>query len=241
MRIKWFVGIIGLFSLCSLLLGSTVQPDSEWRLIEAFHSVKAKPKRYVFHLGGRTEEAIDRTELLTLVKELSSALQLPLPKHTSTKHGVEWKATGLQRNLYLRIHVLNDEPNLSRTHPYISIHLSGRGIPDKQLSDIKKRLAPVLKKYGVNSQFQFSIQGLIPKVNQTPCDTVDEVLMVLHAREIESLRGKKTASITAYTPLLSGGLQSKGNTMNVQVAARKRSGKGGVILTLGTPIITIEY
>ncbi len=93
MRIKWFVGIIGLFSLCSLLLGSDVQPDSEWRLIEAFHSVGAKPKRYVFHLGGRTEEAIDRTELLTLVKELSSALQLPLPKHTSTKNGVEWKAS----------------------------------------------------------------------------------------------------------------------------------------------------
>ncbi len=113
--------------------------------------------------------------------------------------------------------------------------------PTNNFPDIKKRLAPVLKKYGVNSQFQFSIQGLIPKVNQTPYDTVDEVLMVLHAREIESLRGKKTASITAYTPLLSGGLQSKGNTMNVQVAARKGSGKGGVILTLGTPIITIEY
>ena len=241
MRIKWLVGIVGLFSLCSLLLGSDVQPDSEWRLIEAFHGVGAEPKRYVFHLGGRTERAIDRTELPTLVQEFSSALQLALPNHISTKNGVEWKASGVQRNLHLRIHVLNDEPNLSRIHPYISIHLSGKGIPDTQLSYTKKRLAPVLKKYGVNSQFQFSIQGLIPGIHHRPYDTVDEVLKILHAREIESLKGKRTASITAYTPLLSGGLQSKGNTMNVQVAAREGSGQGGVILTLGTPIITIEY
>ena len=54
-KTKLFVGIIALFSLCSLLIGSDVQPDSEWRLIETLYHVGAKPERYVLHLSGRTK------------------------------------------------------------------------------------------------------------------------------------------------------------------------------------------
>ena len=55
------------------------------------------------------------------------------------------------------------------------------------------------------------------------------------------MRSKRTTSVSAYTPLLAGKLWANGNLMNVQVAAREGSDQQGLILTLGTPIITIEY
>lgn len=241
-KTKLFVGIIALFSLCSLLIGSDVQPDSEWRLIETLYHVGAKPERYVLHLSGRTETSISQKELSTLVQDLSSALQLVSPQHTSDENGVEWKASRTdQRNLHVKIHVLNDEPNLAHVYPYISLRLDGKGVPGKEVFLIKKRLAPVLKRYGVPPRFQFSIQGSRTKVHPTPDQTVGEVLQVLHAQEIESMRSKRTTSVSAYTPLLAGKLWANGNLMNVQVAAREGSDQQGLILTLGTPIITIEY
>ncbi|MEW9031585.1 MAG: YwmB family TATA-box binding protein [Planifilum fimeticola] len=47
--------------------------------------------------------------------------------------------------------------------------------------------------------------------------------------------------MSAFTPALRGGLETKGGTMNVQVAARMDRNGERLILTLGTPIITIEY
>ena len=96
-----------------------------------------------------------------MVQDLSSALQLVSPQHTSDENGVEWKAKqDGQRNLHVKIHVLNDEPNLAHVYPYISLRLDGKGVPGKEVFLIKKRLAPVLKRYGFLPGFSFPFKGV---------------------------------------------------------------------------------
>ena len=90
----------------------------------------------------------------------------------------------------------------------------------------------------VKPQFQFSIQGHQEGLHQN--ETMKEALHLLRAREVESLR-TKTVSVSAFSSLLGDPIQTAGGEMNVQVATKVDEGNKRLIVTIGTPIITIEY
>ena len=68
-----------------------------------------------------------------------------------------------------------------------------------------------------------------------------EIFRLLKAEEVEAMRTDHTVSISALSPLLPAGIKTRGGMMNMQAAVRMNQDAHRMVITLGTPIITIEY
>lgn len=239
---KRVIGGIIFFFILFLSVGSGSPGDDTGRLIDVFRQVGAQPEKMVLHHGNRTQTPWSREDVCDLVRKLSRDLDLGPARQTEDRHGHRWTAVGeWGRNLHARLNVINDRVDLKQNRPYISIQLTGRGHSDREWSRFRHRLEKVLIRNGIDPQIQFSIQGTRSGKGSDPEEAVREVLQRLNAREIEGMRTDRTTSISAFSPALQGGLETKGGTMNVQVAVRMDRGGERMILTLGTPIITVEY
>ncbi|GAB6931824.1 YwmB family TATA-box binding protein [Calditerricola satsumensis] len=67
------------------------------------------------------------------------------------------------------------------------------------------------------------------------------VLRALRATVVEAAVDDAMYSVSGTSPLLFGGVRTGGGEMNVQVAASRPQGDGGVGVTVGTPLIFVEY
>jgi len=67
------------------------------------------------------------------------------------------------------------------------------------------------------------------------------VLRALRATVVEVAVDDAMYSISGYSPLLSGGLATGSRRMNIQAAASRAAEDGAVWVTVGTPLITVEY
>lgn len=241
MHWKQTIGGILFFFILFLSVGSGSPAGDAERLIDVFHQVGGKPEKIVLHHGGRTQTPWSRKEVFELVRKLSRDLDLGPARQTEDRHGHRWTAEGeWERNLQVRLNVINDRVELQKNRPYISVQLSGRGHSDREWSRFRHRLEKLLIRNGIDPHIQFSIQGSRPG-GADPEETIRQVLERLEAREVEGMRTDRTTSISAFSPVLRGGLQTKGGTMNLQVAVRMDRRSERMILTLGTPIITVEY
>lgn len=242
MNWKHLVSGILFFFVLFFSVGSGSPTDDTEQLIEAFRREGGHPEKIVLQHGNRTRNPLSREEVSVLARRLSRELNLEPARRVEDRYGHRWTAVGVWgRNLQARLNVINDRVDLQKNRPYISIQLTGRGHPDGEWSRIRHRLEEVLLENGIDPHIQFSIQGTRPGTGSNPEEAVRRVLERLNAREIEGMRTDRTTSISAFTPALRGGLETQGGVMNVQVAARMDRNGERMILTLGTPIITIEY
>ncbi|MDR6225533.1 YwmB family TATA-box binding protein [Desmospora profundinema] len=234
--------------IAGLLTASYTQPDPEESLLETWQAAEIQTERFMLHHGGRLDRSIPKEEIPRLAESLAQAWDLELSEPTVFADGTRWTAkNNWERNIQVQCIVINDRPQQSFSQPYISIQVTGGGHPDRQqLSDARNRIIHTLQQHQIQPRTHFSLQGRI----SSPTSTMDmsdrkrvigSVLQRLGAHEVESMDTERTTSVSAYTPLFSGGLTTNGETMNVQVAAKKDDRGNGLILTVGTPIITIEY
>jgi hypothetical protein len=117
----------------------------------------------------------------------------------------------------------------------------GRGVPTQSFFEMKKRCTRLLQSYGIIADYHFSIRGRTMNVTTGLANHAQKVLTLLRAREVEGMRTDHTVSLSALSSMLPGGIETGGGMMNLQVAARMDSEARAVVLTIGTPIITIEY
>lgn len=83
-------------------------------------------------------------------------------------------------------------------------------------------------------------------INKTLTDELqrkklDELLALLGAKAIEKAEDRAMKSVSAYTPDFPFYIRTNGEKMNAQAAARADLLRGQTRITVGTPIITIEY
>ncbi|PTM56736.1 YwmB family TATA-box binding protein [Desmospora activa] len=233
--------------IAGLLVASVPQPDPEATLLETWQKTGTETERYNIHHGGRSRQ-IPQEEVQHLAERLAQAWNLELADPTVFADGTRWTAEGnWGRNIRVQCIVINDKPHQSFVQPYISIQVTGRGHPDShQLSDARNRIIQTLQQNQIQPRIHFSLQGRLSSastsMDQSDRDRViGSVLQHLGANEVESMHTERTTSVSAYTPLFSRGLTTSGGRMNVQVAAKYDHNDDGIILTVGTPIITIEY
>jgi hypothetical protein len=79
------------------------------------------------------------------------------------------------------------------------------------------------------------------KIEKSLPTTVNHLLSVFKAKEIEALRENTFMSVTAHTPMLSDSIENKKNNMNLQIGVRSEGLGAKTTIVVGTPIITIEY
>lgn len=204
-----------------------LQADRELRLVHAFQKLHIAPTLYVLHYGSELQ-GIDQQQGLNVMHSLQKYFHLPLKKEDGA-----YIVKGRFRSFDVKGTLLNN-----KEQPYLSLQVSTQGAFNKEILNIKKQLGNLLRINKQEPHFHFSIQG--QKQDHHPDKLLKDALYILHAKEVESLKGQ-TVSVSAYSSLLGETIKTAGGPMNVQIALRAAQGKNQWMVTMGTPIITIEY
>jgi hypothetical protein len=225
-----------------LCAGSEGQALPPVVLLKSFLTIGAVPERVVLHHGGRTEKPLSKKDWDRWVNVLGESLGLSHADKVVQADGVKYTAEGrFGQSMSVRLTVLDDEPDRPVSRPYFSVQVVGSGRSAGEWIRASDWLARVLRSNGLIPCFHYAIQGSKRLDSPRPDPSVAEVFRFLNAAEVEEMRAGRTVSISAFSPLLPDRMRTGNGWMNVQIAARVASDEHRLILTVGSPIITIEY
>lgn len=225
-----------------ILIASQTQLQPEERLLYVFEKIGVHPDRSVLHHGNRMDQTMSKEEVRQLAGELGKPFGIGPVRMDERQDGTRFTAQGSAgRNILIKMVVINDEPSQKRVNPYLSIQLVGNGELGEDWLAVRHKVTELLLDYGIIPSYHYSIQGS-KRTDINNCEhLIARVFQLLRAKEVEAMRTDHTISISAFSPWLPAGIETKGGMMNMQAAIRMNESAHRMILTLGTPIITIEY
>lgn len=233
--------LISLFFILGLSAQGNQQEDIEV-IIHAFQEAGAELESYWLHIG-MPYGTYQNDELLLLTgNQLSDSFQLPkvtdLVKSGKQRIYVSKGTWGNGTEVELQLKRQNDEME----EMYFIFKLKG----NHSLENFKahyQKLTYKAQEFQISPKINSCIQG---NINDKLSDIdqfvlIDDMLHKLDAREVEKLDTDLVKSISAFSPRIKHSIWTGNQKMNVQIAAHVNKLTQKTVLTMGTPIITIEY
>lgn len=147
------------------------------------------------------------------------------------------------RNIPLEIRVIRRGNEKAASGDYLVVQVQADGRSSDSLLEAVQYVSEGLAEAGIHPDIQVSIQGsTLRMLNRDEQEQfIHRTLRHLDAYEVEALRDATSTSVSAFSPHLGQPIMSNGREMNVQIALRNDKVHQRTIMTMGTPIITIEY
>ncbi|MFV9510426.1 YwmB family TATA-box binding protein [Tepidibacillus sp. LV47] len=235
---------LGLFLLVSILFifGMTI-PNNHTNdlqlLIKGFQEAQAELSAYYLHVGIPYQQ-IKEEQLLAKGNELSEIFHIPFGRIERVNKEPFYISKGKWRNnteVELQLKKINEN-----TGTYLVIKVTGNHSL-KNLEADYQTFYKKLQKAHINSKINTCIQGKINDKldNVGQYRLIQNLLNKFDAKMIEELKTDLVTSVSAYSLRFGQVIQTRGGQMNIQVATHYDSLHNQTILTIGTPIITIEY
>ncbi|MGQ8874238.1 YwmB family TATA-box binding protein [Paenibacillus sp. TSA_86.1] len=195
--------------------------------------------------------------------KLAVVLELAAPvKVRQTGHDV-YRSEGTVSSAKTGIEVLLNVAETDHDGYYIIVQLSGRADLDRQsLLALHEHVDKTMTGLGLKASWNMSVQGKLSGGNDRAI-TVDssnaaqagveikageplaameaKLSRELHIIEVERYEDTATTSISYEATDLPLQIQSGSHLLNMQLAVHQVSGQGDARITVGFPIITIEY
>uniref|UniRef100_A0A4Y8PSB7 TATA-box binding n=2 Tax=Paenibacillus athensensis TaxID=1967502 RepID=A0A4Y8PSB7_9BACL len=141
---------------------------------------------------------------------------------------------------------------LTAAHPqgqaacYMVLRLDASAqVAQTDLLDWQTRMSGLLEELNLDGAWNIMVQGeavVDPRLGEVQAKQVTAGLLgTLDAAALESYADTGTWSVSAITAQLAGGVMSGDHRMNLQAAMHRDSVSGKWRLTVGTPIVTMEY
>lgn len=233
--VRQWVPIVAFVLFALFIFSKSVQSESELKLVNVFQKLHIQPETYVLHYGSPLK-LMSQEEVIQFLQPFKEYFHLPLKVSRTVDQGMVYESLGKYHCFDFKLRLLLAEE--AGKEPYLSLQVIGKGSFDNELVTIKKQLAHFLRINKLKPQFHFSIQGAGKTLSQE--ETMKEALHLLHSKEVEEMKSQ-TVSVSAYSPVLGETIKTAGGEMNVQIATRKDADRKSILVTMGTPIITIEY
>jgi len=241
--LKVFVTIImAIFILFISFTAESKEVGEIERLITAFSQSGVLLESYWLHIGVPYEDIENEQKLLEEGNRLSKSFGLP--------EVVMLKKVG-QDQVYLATGSWGGnsevELQLKKLHPssaeaYFVFKVKGsKGLVE--LQNHYKRLTQLLQKNQLVPKINTCLQGTINDKlnNDQQLVYIEGMLSKLEAAKVEELDTNLVKSVSAYSPLFPYAIKTGQKQMNVQIATHFNSLDQNTVITLGTPIIAIEY
>jgi hypothetical protein len=106
-------------------------------------------------------------------------------------------------------------------------------------SQFESRLTDIFR--GIPTIFSCMKGTVGDKIDEALPKTVNNLLSVFNATEIEALKEETFMSVSANSPMFTGSIENQRDNMNLQIGIRSEGLGGKTTIVVGTPIITIEY
>lgn len=235
--------------ICGLLVGSMFLVGSSQaeqlvpeRLLSSMESIGAYPTTYVVHQSGRTSTWVTPSQATKNMRQWVNELSLSHLEKSVDQDGIRYDASGIwEKGLAVSFYLIIDHPEASASQPYVAIQVTGHGRPSGDWQRAAERIQTFLYKQGIPSHLHYSLQGNIAETTTNMLKTTQKLMHIFDAKEVEGMETNQTVSISAYSPMFSDTIQTRGGAMNLQVATHRDERTGKLIVTIGSPIITVEY
>jgi len=188
---------------------------------------------------------VDSTEKVTeLAERWAGQLEIPF-SHVEISRKPEM-ITYQTEILHEGIHVGYEVSGVSKNgsfDTYVVLQTTGDPQSILYMENIQKSFANALKKADFIPQISTCIRGMYNdkmSVDQQE-GRILSIFQALHASELERLQDETVVSISGYTRMWEPFIALNGQKMNLQVATHRDSDSAGTWITVGTPIITVEY
>lgn len=240
-----FKRVIIIFISVFFILGLKAQGNDEQDieiLIDAFRKTNAELELYWLHVGIPYKKILNDSQLLSEGKKLSSIFLLPesdnLKKINNQNLYYSFGSWGYGTEAELILKRVNEQTN----ETYLLFRLKGVN----SLDDLKvyyELLSEKMLENQISPKINSCIQG---KINDKLGNTeqfvlINKILKSINADRVEMLNTDLVKSVSAYSSKIKNYIWTSNNKMNVQISTHFDSLNKKTILTLGTPIITIEY
>jgi len=258
MKMKKHWGMQSIFIGITLIFGLTVfadqQPAKDFRstiqsvnqLLYAMEETGAQVEQVQLHYGTAYKTYNQMEEVKTFAKEMGEKLGLTqTTNETSTTTSAEYHFQRLEQDVLttLRIIAIPSHNQAGKWESYVTINMSTN---PSDLNGLETQLATVYK--GLESveiipQFNSCVQGIVNDKleNDVQIKQLNKLLDLLGAEVVEKVEDPTVKSYSAYSPEFPSYIWTKDKKMNVQAAMHVDQLHDLTRLTIGTPIITIEY
>lgn len=125
---------------------------------------------------------------------------------------------------------------------YLVLQISGNRQSLQYIETIQETYSKALRKANLIPQISTCIRGMYSvkmSVDQQG-GKILSIFQTLRAKELERLQDETVVSVSGFTSMWEPFIALNGQKMNVQVATHRDS-DAGTWITVGTPIITVEY
>ncbi len=233
--------IISLLFMIGMIVHGYEQQDIHM-LIQAFEYSGADLNAYSLHVAIPYGKYKNNQQLLSEGKELSQRFHLPQSKKLveiglekgylskgswgkASEAELQWKRISKQHQELYLVFKLNGTDSLEQFQKDY-----------QQLLEIlqKNQMSPI-----INSCIQGNINDKLSNIQQVVL--IEKIIHILGGEKVETLNTALVKSISAYSPKIQHSIWTGHKKMNVQVATHVNKLTQTTILTMGTPIITIEY
>ncbi|MGG1520079.1 YwmB family TATA-box binding protein [Paenibacillus oryzisoli] len=146
--------------------------------------------------------------------------------------------------------VANAEASLTVASPegqqacYAVVRLDTAGsVDESQLLGWQEQMDGKLQEQGVRGNWNVMVQGYVSseKMADSPERLLDDIVLACGGKVVESYSDAHTFSRSMVSGAFKASVQSGEHTVNAQVALHQDSTSGEWRVTVGTPLITMEY
>lgn len=213
------------------------------RLLQALEETGATGLTAQVRLRASLEQVNSPEEWQELAEAWAARLEIPISDaaiSTSSTH-LSYRTESNRAGVHIRYEVTGVSKS-SLYDTYLVLQLSGSTTSLPYIESIQKHFLRALGEASLNPQFSTCIRGMHNvkmSVDQQE-GMILSIFRALAAKELERLQDETVVSISGYTQLWEEFIPLHGQKMNLQVATH-RSSEAGTLVTIGTPIITVEY
>ena len=213
-------------------------------LVHAFQANNLPIDTWIIHHGAPLDQPLTERQLKHLTSHFRLTEQSPSFLYTPNSNRSERVFLSDQRNISMEIRVIRrgHEKHGSATD-YLVVNVKATGQTGSELIRTTEDVSKQLQQVGVTPHIQVSIQGKLPNVldQSEQQHWIQHIMNDLDARSVEAMRDATSMSVSAFSPHAGKPIVSNGQEMNVQIATRTDRVLQQTVITMGTPIITIEY
>lgn len=212
-------------------------------LVEALEDTGATAQEVQVRLRASSDQANSPEEWKQVAEEWATRLEIPFSAAdiSETGHGLSYRANADRSGVQIRYEVTGVSSN-GLYHTYLVLLLSGSPTSLPYIESMQKAYVTALRDASFNVQIGTCIRGM-DNVKMSVDQQEGRILSMfrtLEAKELERLQDETVVSISGYTHLWEESIPLHGQKMNLQVATHRNS-DAGTSITIGTPIITVEY
>lgn len=246
-------GIIGLLLIVAILFsskyasGASTKPLDHEQLMAALDQAGVEAKQFVFQQSGLVYRNQTNEKLMKLAgkSEETFGVELSL-KDTSQNEVIRYEGRkDLTRDTELQIAWVGKkeqgDPARPRYSVYLVIEISSTDAAEWK--SYYSYLHSGLTDLGIKAEINSSIQGIIPsKMSlEEQNEFVRELFSKLDAEITEGVSLDSMVSLSGYSNKLHRTIKHSDGKINLQLATRAVAAESYTMVTIGNPIIVMEY